>query len=51
MVPQLGPQTPRNWSNLGSTRENNRPPNPLTRHNLDDLTGTLRICYDRTFNP
>ena len=25
-------------------RGNNRPPNPLTHHNLAHLTGTLRIC-------
>ncbi len=41
MGPQLGPQTPRNWSNLGSTHENNRHSNTLTRNNLGDLTGTL----------
>ena len=31
------------WSNLGSTRENCRPPNALTRSNLGYLTSTLRI--------
>ena len=51
LVPQLVPQTPRNWSNLRITQENNRPPNPRTHHNLGDSTGTLRICYYRSFNP
>ena len=49
--PQLVPQTPRNWSNLNNTQWKNRPPNALTRSNLDDLTNTLRICCGRTFNP
>ena len=47
MGPQLVPQTPRNWSNLGSTRESNRPPNTLTLRNLDCLRATLRICCYR----
>ena len=50
MGPQVVPQTPRSWSDLNDTRENNRPPNTLTRHNLDDLKGTLRICCYRTLN-
>ena len=38
--PQPGAQTPRNWSNLSNPHENNRPPNPLTRHNLRYLAST-----------
>ena len=33
-----------------STRENNRHPNTLTRSNLEDHMGTMRICCYRTLN-
>ena len=50
MGPQPGPQTPRYWSNLRKTRENNRPPNTLTRSNLGYLGSILRICCYLTLN-
>ena len=50
LVPQLGPQTPRTWSNLNDTRTNNRPSNTLTRSNLGYLRSSLRIYRYRTLN-
>ena len=53
--PVLGtPTGTPNSPKLVESRERSReqpPPNHLTRSNLDYLDSTLRIYYDRSFNP